>query len=277
MTIEYPDGAVSIPEDGGLLLFKFEIEEATDRQVIIGYELGGSAVFGVNYAVGDQTPPAEQGTVIEPATSSGGFVAFPTGETKVELELTPLIVDPKLAAPVTVIMTIADSDYDADPIAATVSITTRLIRYQYGRRVISSGFQPTSAPTCPLPEANYAFAYAAFGHSLTYQYIDPSPFYIGFIRRQITLQGNNNDPLLYRERSIHNSGYGNTQVLIDSIPYQEFVNGAWVRRMASYDEFLYFGSDPVGDFNMLRASYLNLGFFEQIVESWDGYCNYIEI
>lgn len=263
--ITYPAGAVSIPEDGGSLMFKFELEQALDENATVSYQLSGSAILGVNYSIGAQTPPVPVGFT----PISGDYVVFEAGQTILELELVPIIATPRLPAPVAVTVEIVDENYDPDPIAATADITTRLFRSTYSNRVSSN----TSAPACSAPNPGYVFASSESLIEITYHYIDPEPTYVGFVKFKLKKIGN---PPLLKEFARHNAAYGNTQQLLGFVPYLELIDGAYVNRIANFDAFGYLGEDPIADFDAARNYYLAEGYTEQIFQRWDVYCNYVE-
>lgn len=292
----YPTtGSIVLAEDASTNpIFKIEIDDKIDEDLEVDLSFLGTAIFGNNYTVATQDPIAPSNTVLPTNTStcyfvypdsSGlpvpngmtpcGSVVIPKGETYVEVQVVQQAVAPRPMGNSTVKIELMSSDrYDIDRDAAMATISPRIGRYTYSTVVNSIG---TTPPSCPAANLGYSYASQSLTHTIAYYYYDPAPIYINLVKRALKLESTAPSMPVYVQRSRHNPAYGDNQLLLGYLTYQQLVNGIWVNKIANYDDFIYSGSDPLGEFNSLRAEYLTAGYVEQIYESWGGYCNYLEI
>jgi hypothetical protein len=277
-------------------IFKIELDAKLDEDFEVDLSFLGTALFGSNYTVATQDPEVPTGTILPTNTSTCyfvypdnpnfpaasisagmtpcGSVVIPKGKTYVEVQVVQQPAAPRPTINSTVKIELLSSDrIDLDNESATATISPRVGRYTYSTTVNSIG---TTPPICPVANLGYSYASRNLTHTLEYHYLDPAPIYVGLVKRILKLQSTAPSTPVYVQRSVHNLAYGDSQQLTGYLNYQELVGGVLVNKIANYDDFIYTGSDPVGEFNSLRAQYLSAGYIEQIYEQWKGYCNYIE-
>jgi hypothetical protein len=276
----YPedDEKVTIPEDGGSFVFKFELSEAYQEDLTVSYSTSGTAVFDLNYRIGEQKP--DPPSALEPPTIEGGTVIIPQGETIVELIIIPKFAIPKLPSPLKIEVNIVDvNDYEIEVESAVGEITTRLFRDKYTRRISNSGVLPLADPVCELAPTGYTLSEGASIESVakTYNFYSTESgvtnLILGYVQFRENLTTGDADLDIWVEWD------RGGQILAGNFPlniYSRLYLRGGESRWANYIDFSS-GFDDIGGIEGVRAKYLAQAAREEIIGTVVKECNYIEI